>query len=333
MTAATAEIERTIEVRALRAEDLPAVVDIDAGMQGRSRRDYFQRRLDAAIREPGLHAQFAAMDDKGLAGYLLARVMSGEFGRDRPGLRLEVIGVRPDARGQGIGRQLLEALSAYARRHGQHDIRSTALWSDERMVRWMRARGFRLGPGWVVDAAVAANQPERDDAMSMAPTDGRDYSLDEANDAELAARGRPEVRPMHPDDLNEIVRVDTELTGRNRRDYIAARLGEAMNDSAIRISLTARIDDAIVGYLMAKADLGDFGRTEPTAVIDTVGVDPNYAGRGVGRALLEQLFANLWALRIERVETVVEPQNIDLLGLLLRCGFAPSQRLNFVREL
>lgn len=182
--------------------------------------------------------------------------------------------MRPDARGHGIGRQLMEALHSYAERHGMQDIRSTALWSDERMVRWMRARGFRLGPAWVVDAAVAANQPERDDAMTMAPTDGRDYSLDEANNAEMAARGRADVRPMHTDDLNEIVRVDTALTGRDRRDYIAARLGEAMHDSAIRVSLTARIDDAIVGHLMAKADLGDFGRTEPTAVIDTIGVDP-----------------------------------------------------------
>ena len=329
---ATAQIERAVEIRALRAEDLPAVVDIDAGMQGRSRRDYFQRRLDAAVKEPQLHAQFAALDAKGLAGYALARVMSGEFGRDRPGLRLEVIGVRPDARGHGIGRQLLEALHSYAERHGMQDIRSTALWSDERMVRWMRARGFRLGPAWVVDAAVAANQPERDDAMTMAPTDGRDYSLDEANDAEMAARGRADVRPMHTDDLNEIVRVDTALTGRDRRDYIAARLGEAMHDSAIRVSLTARIDDAIVGHLMAKADLGDFGRTEPTAVIDTIGVDPAYAGRGVARALLGQLFANLSALRIERVETVVGPDNIDLLGLLLHCGFAPSQRITFVRD-
>ena len=112
-----------------------------------------------------------------------------------------------------------------------------------------------------------------------------------------------------------------------------ARLDEAMVDSAIRVSLTARLDRAIVGYLMASADLGDFGRTEPVAVIDTIGVDPDYAHRGVGHALLSQLFANLGALRIERVETVVAPRDLGLLGFLYDVGFVPSQRLPFVRRL
>jgi ribosomal protein S18 acetylase RimI-like enzyme len=84
---------------------------------------------------------------------------------------------------------------------------------------------------------------------------------------------------------------------------------------------------------MARADLGDFGRIEPVAVIDTIGVDREYAHHGVGHALMSQLFANLGALRIERVETVVAPRDIALLGFLYEIGFAPSQRIAFVRRL
>jgi len=68
-------------------------------------------------------------------------------------------------------------------------------------------------------------------------------------------------------------------------------------------------------------------------VIDTLGVDRDYARRGVGRALLSQLFANLGALRVERVETVVPARDLALLGFLYAVGFAPSQRLPFVRRL
>ena len=84
---------------------------------------------------------------------------------------------------------------------------------------------------------------------------------------------------------------------------------------------------------MARVDLGDFGRTEPTAVVDTIGVDPAYAHRGVGHALLSQLFANLGALRVERVETIVAPDDLALLGFLYDAGFVPSQRIAFVRQL
>ena len=78
-------------------EDLDAVVAIDAAIEGRPRRTYFERRLAAAVRAPKLHAQFAATDADGLAGYILARVLEGEFGRTEPGLRLEIVGVRRDA--------------------------------------------------------------------------------------------------------------------------------------------------------------------------------------------------------------------------------------------
>ena len=121
---------------------------------------------------------------------------------------------------------------------------------------------------------------------------------------------------MRPDDLREIVRIDRAITGRDRGDYIAARLAEAMDDSAIRVSLAARLDGAIVGFVMARADLGDFGRTEPVAVVDTIGIDPEYAHRGLGHALLAQLFANLSALQVERVETVVPTARPGAAGVL-----------------
>ena len=99
------------------------------------------------------------------------------------------------------------------------------------------------------------------------------------------------------------------------------------------MSLTAWLDGAIVGFLMARTDLGDFGRTEPVAVLDTIGVDPDYAHRGVGRALLAQLMADLRALHVERVETVVGPHDAALQGFLRDTGFAPSQRMTYVRAL
>jgi predicted N-acetyltransferase YhbS len=335
MSPAAAEAE--VRIRPLAAADVEAVVAIDAASEGHTRRDYLERRLAAARREPALHAQFAADDGQGLAGFILARVLVGEFGLSQPALRLEAVGVRSDRRSAGVGQRLFDALESWARRHGMVETRTAASWRDSAMLSWFDALGFDLAPDQIVEGVVDGGA-ERAEGMGGAETPGEapheiDYGRPEANDHERLARDRADVRSMTPADLDAIARIDRGITGRERRDYIAARLAEALADGAVRVSLTARCDDTIVGYLMARADIGDFGRTEPVAVIDTLGVDPAYAHRGIGRALLSQLFANLGALRVERVETIVPLHDLGLLGFLYGAGFAPSQRLPFVHRL
>lgn len=326
-------------VRALRSSDLAEVVAIDAAIEGRSRRAYVERRLAAALRDPGQHAQFAAVEGNRMAGYLLARVLEGEFGRDGRSLRIELVGVRSDARGHHVGRQLFDALARWAARHAIRDLRTQAAWNDTTMLRWLDAMGFQLAPNAIVDFDVGSAQyrPERDDAMDLpvgaGPGHEIDFSDNPGNDFERRARDSADVHSMTRADLADIVRIDKGITGRDRRAYIQARLDEATDDSSLRVSLAARRDGANVGFLMARVDRGDFGRTEPVAVIDTLGVDPGYARRGVGHAMLSQLFVNLGALQVERVETVVALRDLALLGFLFGAGFAPSQRLAFVRRL
>ena len=337
MTETEAATLHTCTIRALTQQDLDPVVEIDAAIEGRSRRAYFQRRLATVLKQPGQHVQLAAHDDRGLAGYIMARRAMGEFGRLLPGLRLEAIGVATDRRGLGVGRMLMDALVTYARRHDISEFRTTSDWRNHRMLTWLDAMGFELAGNLIVDCAVGDGyQAERGDALDL--PDGAvtrpeiDYGAPQGNDFDRVANVLPEVRPMQAQDLGPIARIDREITGRDRYDYIAAKLGEAMDDSAIRVSLAASLDGAIVGYLMARADLGDFGRTAPVAVLDTIGVDPAYEHRGVGHALVSQLFANLGALQVDRVETSLSPSDMGLLGFMVHTGFKPSQRLGFVRK-
>ncbi len=323
-------------IRALTQQDLDAVVAIDAAIVGRVRKSYFQRRVKAALAQPDLHVQLAAQDGQGVAGFILARRSQGEFGRIRQGLRVEALGVRAERQGHGVGRQLLDALADYARRHGVGELRTVAAWTDHGMLQWLHSMGFQLTSDMVLECSVADGyQAERDDALGLpaAQTPGHetDYGAPEGNDFERASRSHCDVRAMRAEDLPRILRIDQQITGRNRSAYIEGKLGEAMDDSAIRVSLTAQLDGAVVGFLMARVDLGDFGRAEPVAVLDTIGVDPGYGHRGVGHALVSQLFASLQALHIDRVETAVRPTELPLLGFLLNCGFVRSQRLAFAR--
>jgi len=326
-----------VTIRALARHDLDAVVTIDAETSGRPRRAYFERRLAVALKQPELHVQLAAVDDGEPIGCILARRTLGEFGRTRPGLRIEVIGVRADRKGEGIGARLLDALHRYAARHGIAELRTAARWDDHRMVGWLDGMGFALAPDRIVECGVGEGyRAERSDGSELplpqTPGHETNYGTPESNDFERVQGTRCDVRPMSPEDLPQILRIDRGITGQDRTAYIAGKLGEAMDDSAIRVSLTARLDGAIVGFLMARADLGDFGRVDPVAVLDTVGVDPAYGHRGVGHALVSTLFGNLGALQIDRLETaVLTPENLGLLGFLHDVGFHHSQRLSFVR--
>lgn len=301
-----------LQLRRLAPGDLDAVVALDAPFAGRTRRAYFERRLGAALRQPELHLQFAAVSGQDFVGHALARVLEGEFGRTQPALRLEVIGVAPGAQRHGVGHALHAALEDEARKRSIGELRTAAAWRDHDMLRFLDFLGYTLAAGHVLECTV------RGSALLANPEPARDTA---------------DVRTLSAKDLGDVVRIDHHITGRERRAYMQHALDEALRESGVRVSLAARVDGIMAGYLMARADLGDFGRTEPVAVIDTLGVAPEYAHHGVGHALLEQLLLNLDALRIERVETVVEARALELLGFFYGAGFAPAQRLAFVKPL
>jgi predicted N-acetyltransferase YhbS len=330
----------SVKLRRLAARDLDAVVEIDAQITGRSRRAYFERRLQAAQRTPTLHTQFAAEENGVLEGYVLARRLEGEFGRVEPVLRLEVISVRPDEQGHGYGDALLGALEADARKHDVFELRTQVAWKDHGMLRFLDHADFELGSNLVIDCEVHCGRvASGDEEKVLAPEHHRfgnenDYGdPHQTNDFEALARDRADVRSLERADLDEIVRIDRRIMDRDRRAYIGRVVDEALLDSAIRVSLVAHQDKSATGYIMASVDFGDYGRTEPVAVIDTIGVDPGFTGAGVGTALLSQLFVNLEALRVERVATVVARDNFDLLAFFYRAGFGPSQHLGFVKLL
>jgi len=154
-----------------------------------------------------------------------------------------------------------------------------------------------------------------------------DYSDNDGDDFEALSRDLIPVRTARESDLNAIIRIDRKLNGRERREYYAAKMNEVMSESGIRASLVAEQDGQVVGFIMARVDYGDYGRTEPAAVIDTIGVDPGFGHTGIASALLSQLLANLDALHVEHVRTNVSWKNTALISFLDSNGFVPAQQL------
>lgn len=293
------------DVRPLAPADLDAVVAIDRERSGRARTEFFARRLRTLAAEPAALVAVAAESRSRLAGFAFAHVQDGEFGGAAPVGVLDAISVTPALERRGVASALLGGVEAALAARGVHALRSQAEWTEHGMAAFLAAAGFRLAPRLVLERPLDG------------PVDG---------DPE---REEIPVRALDERDLPAIARVDRKITGRDRAAYLRRKASEVLRDSAVRVSLVADAGGALAGFLMARLDFGEFGRPEPTAVLDTVGVDPALAGRGVGRALLEQLLRNVAGLRAERVVTEVAWNDLPLLGFLGRTGFGHAQRLAF----
>jgi ribosomal protein S18 acetylase RimI-like enzyme len=296
---------RKTTIRALRTLDADAVVKIDRARSGRSRTEFYAKRFQTLVEEPRTLIAVAAEQGGDVVGFAFARVLDGEFGAAAPVGALDAIGVAAEQEREGIATALLAGLERTLAAHGVGALRTQVDWTEHGMAAFFAARGFWLSPRVVLERSL-----ER-------PLDDEDASDDVL------------VRSMTEHDLRAIVRLDGRVTGRDRTAYLARKAGEVLKESAVRVSLVAEVDGMLAGFVMARVDFGEFGRTEPTAILDTIGVDPSLERRGVGRALLEQLLLNLQSLRAERVVTEVAWNHLPLLGFLERTGFAHAQRLAF----
>lgn len=148
-----------------------------------------------------------------------------------------------------------------------------------------------------------------------------------SRDAESAEYEAVAVRQLHPRDLQAVIRLDAKIVGRRREEFFKVKLEQALADTGIQVSLAAESDGTFVGFCLCRVYYGEFGSLEKVAVLDTFGVNPDFRGQGVGKALLRQLRTNLLGLGIGHLETEVNWSEPDLLAFFQHAGFMPAPRL------
>jgi GNAT superfamily N-acetyltransferase len=134
------------------------------------------------------------------------------------------------------------------------------------------------------------------------------------------------VRRLRPADLSPVIALDAKILGRRREEFYKLKLKSALAETGIEVSLAAELDGAFAGFLLAKVYYGEFGMTEPAAVLDAMGVHPDFKGRGVGAALIDQLRTNLLGLGIPKLQTEVSWRNPEMLSFFHHEGFEPAAR-------
>ncbi|GAB4307732.1 MAG: hypothetical protein Kow0058_19340 [Roseovarius sp.] len=318
-------------IRPIAAGDLDRITAIDADHMGASRRGYFEKRLTGARPFADESLALGLVYDGDLVGFALVRLEDGEFGRPGSIAVLDAIGVQRHGQGQGGGRRLLEAVIAALRERGVGELATQVDWAQRALLEFLGSAGFGLDGRVVLARPTGELAPEEEPETPAEPPTEIDHSAPGSDDFTALSRDRIPVRSLTEDDLAAIVAIDRRHSGHARDAYYARKLDEVLHRAGVRLSLMAEIDGQPAGFVMARVDYGAFGQTADEAVMEAIGVDPAFAGQGVGRALMSQLMANLGVLRASSLRTETAWNETALIGFLDAMGFAPAQRISLRR--
>jgi GNAT superfamily N-acetyltransferase len=138
-----------LEIRQIRPSDYrPVISVIDHWWSGRHVADMLPRLFFEHFTD----TSFAAERDGELAGFLV-----GFTSQSRPGeAYIHFVGVRPDERGRGLGRQLYEHFFATVRARGCGVVRAVTAPVNQGSVRFHQQMGFDIEPGDGVEGVQVA---------------------------------------------------------------------------------------------------------------------------------------------------------------------------------
>jgi ribosomal protein S18 acetylase RimI-like enzyme len=152
--------------------------------------------------------------------------------------------------------------------------------------------------------------------------------------AKLAAED-VDIRVLRESDVEPVTEIDYKVFGTRRPEYYERKIGEALHQEGGRLvtSLVAEVGGKVAGFIMGSVYLGEFGIPESIAYIDTIGVDPDYQRQGIAGHLLDEFKTTVQKAGVNKVHTLVNWSDTDLLGFFADRGFVAANTLNLKLDL
>ena len=129
-----------IEIREFGRADVPEMVAIQERITKRGVPQTWTRMVESHLEES--HAfGFVAVRDGRIVGFVIGEVKGEGFGLPQSGW-IEVVGVDPQAMGQGIGKAMIDKLFDAFRRSGIANVYTTVRWDSADMLSFFKSIGF-----------------------------------------------------------------------------------------------------------------------------------------------------------------------------------------------
>ncbi len=133
-----------VNIRALKKEDLPAIVEIDEKVLGENRKEYWERKIEA-LDTKSTQTSFAAEVEGNVVGFILGDISGWEFGVPDTIGWIDTIGVDPAYQKKGLATALANELIRGLKAVGVKTIYTLVSWNDWDLLQFFHAMGFSRG--------------------------------------------------------------------------------------------------------------------------------------------------------------------------------------------
>jgi predicted N-acetyltransferase YhbS len=143
------------------------------------------------------------------------------------------------------------------------------------------------------------------------------------------------IRLMKADDFDAVVGIDEKILKASRQEYYELKFERLFKSKDyLPASLVAEGEDgAVVGFVMGEVYMGEYGIFQEGATLDTIGVDPSYQHRGIGKRLINEFLDHLRRVGVQKINTLVDWNDSKLIHFFSANQFSPSRTINLERSL
>ena len=143
------------------------------------------------------------------------------------------------------------------------------------------------------------------------------------------------IRLMKTDDFDAVVRIDEKVLKASRPEYYEMKFEKLFKSKDyLPTSLVAEEEDGtVVGFVMGVLYMGEYGIFQEEATLDTIGVDPYYQHKGIGKQLINEFMDHLKTLGVQKINTLVDWNDSKLIHFFSANQFSPSKSINLERRL
>ena len=143
------------------------------------------------------------------------------------------------------------------------------------------------------------------------------------------------IRLMKADDFDAVVGIDEKVFKASRPEYYELKFEMLFSSKDyLPASLAAENEDGtVVGFVMGRIYVGEYGIFQEEATLDTIGVDPSCQHKGIGEQLINEFMDHLREVGVQKINTLVDWNDTKLINFFSSNQFSPSKTINLERRL